>query len=381
MKSKAMNLKERIEAFSFLGEVLRDCLSNLEPAENYDLFSDPFSLSVRQTNQNKLAGNENTSIKKSYRDQLLFLINNQVVANPWFTPGNVRMALDSIASQLTEENLVKWTSAYPWLKNESGKKRIGVVMAGNIPLVGFHDFLSVLISGNQIIAKMSSKDSDLLKFISSVLCENFPGIKEDISFTEGMLIDFDAIIATGSGNSSRYFEYYFGKYPNIIRKNRNSVAIIEANETDIELERAGIDIFSYFGLGCRNISKVYVPANYNFDKLIQKWSRFENIINHNKYANNYDHNKAVYLVNRQKFLDMGIILLKEDSGISSPISVLHYEYYKDPLILSEQLDSLSERIQCITGHNHIQFGKAQSPDLWNYADGIDTIEFLGKIKN
>ena len=376
-----MTLKERINAFSLLGEILRECLSNLEPAENFELFSEPFSLAVPITTENKTTGREKSGIKKSYSDQLLFLINNQVVANPWFTPGNVRMALDSIAKQLTEENLFKWISGYPWLKKETEKKRIGVVMAGNIPLVGFHDFLSVLISGNQIIAKMSSKDSDLLKFITSVLCENSPGMADDISFTEGMLTGFDAIIATGSGNSSRYFEYYFSKYPNIIRKNRNSVAIIEGNETDGELEKAGIDVFSYFGLGCRNVSKVYVPVNYNFDKLIQKWSRFENVINHNKYANNYDHNKAVYLVNRQKFLDMGIILLKEDTGISSPISVLHYEYYRDPDTLSEQLDLMTERIQCITGHNNIQFGKAQSPELWNYADGIDTIEFLGKIKN
>lgn len=278
-----MNLKQRIEAFSYLGSVLRGGLKEAETQEN---------------------------------------------ANPWFTPANVIMSVEAIANELTEENLTVWTSAYPALNDNAAKKAIGVVMAGNIPLVGFHDFLSVLITGNRIIAKTSSKDSQLLKLIAQILCEKYPEFSDDILFTEDQIKGFDAIIATGSGNSSRYFEYYFGKYPNIIRKNRNSIAVITGNETNHELEMLGKDIFSYFGLGCRNVSKIFIPENYDFDILIKSWKPYEYVVNHNKYANNYDHNKAVYLVNREKFLDAGFVLLKEDTDISSPISVLYYEYYK-----------------------------------------------------
>lgn len=342
-----MTLKNRIEIFSWLGHILREGIINV-PGKHTEL--------------------------------LQSLITNQELVNPWFTPENVKMALKAIANELTEENLTKWTSAYPALKQEVEKKTIAVVMAGNIPLVGFHDFLSVLISGNRILAKTSSKDSELIKFIAKIICENNSKIKDDIEFTEDKLSGFDAIIATGSGNSSRYFEYYFGKYPNIIRKNRNSLAIINGNESDIDLEKLGLDVFSYYGLGCRNVSKIFVPKNYDFDRLIKSWRNFENVANHNKYANNYDHNKSIYLVNREKFLETGFILLKEESSLSSPVAVLNYEYYEDMDYVLQYIDLMRERIQCIVGHNYTHFGEAQSPALWNYADGIDTIEFLMKLK-
>jgi len=342
-----MNLEKRIEAFSLLGDILRAGINESEQMQSGPLHS---------------------------------LINSQIFVNPWFTPGNVRMALGSIAQELTSENLIRWTSYYPELSNHTEKKTIGVIMAGNIPLVGFHDFLSVLISGNRIIAKTSSKDSELLKFITGIICNKYPGFLNDIIFTEGILTGFDAIIATGSGNSSRYFDYYFGKFQNIIRRNRNSVAIIDGTETDAELTNLGIDIFSYFGLGCRNVSKLFVPYDYDFDRLIAQWSDYENIVNHNKYANNYDHNKALFLVNRDKFLDKGFILLKENSGLSSPVSVLYYEKYENIENVLQHIDLMQENIQCIVGHNNVPFGEAQFPELWNYADGIDTIEFMLKLK-
>jgi hypothetical protein len=340
-----MNLEKRIESFSALGEILRNSL-------------------IEKTGPNT--------------DQLSKLINNQFLINPWFTPENVKVAITAIASELTEAKLRKWTDAYPELHTERNPLKAGVIMAGNIPLVGFHDFLSVLISGNRLIAKTSSKDSELIVFISSILCsvnEEFNGL---IEFTDGILTGFDVVIATGSNNTSRYFEYYFGKYPNIIRKNRNSVAIITGNETETELKDLGKDIFLYFGLGCRNISKIYLPKGFESEGITKHWNAFSGIIRHSKYANNYDFNKAVYLVNKEKFQDIGYLLLKEDNRLASPVSVLHYEYYDSQSAVKQELELTKEKIQCIVGSEYIPFGKAQSPELWDYADGIDTIDILLK---
>lgn len=342
-----MDLQERITSFAELGEILRDALDG---------------------------------IPGRYSSQLNHLIDNQHFKNPWFTPENIRMAIKAIARELTYDNLLKWTISYPALNEKTKSNRIIVIMAGNIPLVGFHDFLSVLITGNNIIVKTSSKDSDLIHFIGDILADINPGFKSKIEFTEGTISGFDKVIATGSDNSSRYFEYYFGKYPSIIRKNRNSVAILKGNETEDELASLGNDVFSYFGLGCRNISKVYVHLNYDFSQMIDSWSHFARIIEHSKYANNYDFNKAVFRVNREKFLDTGFILLKESESISSPVAVLHFEYYKSVEEVISDLEKNKDKIQCITGRDYIPFGTAQSPALWDYADGIDTIEFLLKKK-
>ncbi len=340
-----MNLNERIDAFAALGKMIME----------------------------SLAGNEN-----NFSTGLNHIIENQQIKNEWFTPGNVRMSLQSIGEVLTIENLIKWTDSYPELKEKSSPLNIGVIMAGNIPLVGFHDFLSVLISGNNILAKTSSKDSELIFFISEVLYSLNSAFKEKIKFFNENLSGFDSIIATGSDNSSRYFEYYFGQYPNIIRKNRNSVAIIDGNETGGELKGLGKDIFSYFGLGCRNVSKIYVPKGYDFSFMICNWEAYTEVINHRKYANNYDFSKAVYLVNKVKFTDTGYLLLTENSGLASPVAVVYFEYYESHDNLMKTIGDQREKIQCIAGENHTPFGKAQLPDLWDYADGIDTIEFILK---
>ncbi len=348
---KIMDIKDRIKSFADLGDRLRQ------------LLSDGF---VRNGRDRSL--------------QINNLINNQHITNPWFTPDNVRSALISIANELTEENLIHWTNSYPLLKETTIPFTVGVIMAGNIPLVGFHDLMCVLITGNKIIAKTSSKDSELLIFICSILSDINPGFKTKIEFTENTLNGFDAVIATGSDNSSRYFEYYFGKYPNIIRKNRNSIAILDGNESDADLEALGSDIFSYFGLGCRNVSKIYLPEGFDLSILENRWKSYSDCIGHQKYANNYDFNKAVYIVNKEKFFDTGYLLMKEEYKISSPVSVLHYEYYKSVNDVIKQTELMKENIQCIVGKHHIQFGKAQSPRLWDYADGIDTVEFLLKKK-
>ena len=340
-----MNLKERIETFSALGEILRNILEDNESTHSVTL--------------NKI-------------------IDNQYLKNPWFTPGNVRRAVSAIAVELTFENITKWCSFYPDLTSRSSSFNVGVVMAGNIPLVGFHDFLSVLITGNKIIAKTSSKDTDLIVYISDLLCSVNSEFRKYISFTDKALSGFDAVIATGSDNSSRYFEYYFGKYPGIIRKNRNSIAILDGKEKDDQLRDLGTDIFSYFGMGCRSVSKIYVPAGYDINKLTINWTSFSDIINHSKYASNYDFRKAVCLVNKENFTDTGYLLMKENQGLSSPVAVLYYEYYDTPEYVLQQTENLKGLIQCITGRNNIPFGCAQSPRLWDYADKIDTIQFLLK---
>jgi hypothetical protein len=340
-----MDLAERIKSFTDLGEILRNALSG-----------------------------------SSHSVHLTKLIDNQHLINEWFTPENVIKALNSIATELTEENLNLWTSAYPQLKEPANPVKVGVIMAGNIPLVGFHDFMSVLISGNNLIAKTSSRDSELIFYISKILCDINPAFKNKIEFTEEKLSGFDVVIATGSNNSSRYFEYYFGKYPNIIRKNRNSIAVLEGNETDTQIADLGTDVFSYFGLGCRNVSKIYLPKGYDLRELDKNWKSFSGCIKNRKYANNYDFNKAVYLVNKEIFYDTGHLLLKEDSKLSSPVSVLHYEHYEALHDVAKQTEMMRDKIQCIVGNHYTSFGKAQSPQLWDYADGIDTIEFLLKKK-
>jgi hypothetical protein len=340
-----MTLKERIESFSELGKILRDSLEG----KNVEYSSD-----------------------------LTKLINDQQYRNPWFTHENVRMAVKVIANELTHENLIKWTSRYPELGSVENAKNVGVVMAGNIPLVGFHDFLSVLISGHNLIAKTSSKDPELIVFISTILCNINPEFVNRITFTDGLLSGFNSVIATGSDNTSRYFEYYFGRYPNIIRRNRNSVAIIEGNETTEELTGLGSDIFSYFGLGCRSVSKIYLPAGYDIKKMTLNWPAYSGIINHNKYASNYEYNKAVFIVNKAEFIDTGYLLFLESQGISSPIAVLYFEFYDSVSDIYHEIERSREKIQCIISRSYTPFGMAQSPCLWDYADGKDTIEFLLK---
>lgn len=298
--------------------------------------------------------------------------------NGWFTEDNLKFACKSWSVALSEENLKQWLSAYSINKREI--RTIAIVMAGNVPLVGFHDFLSVLISGNKVLVKLSSNDKHLLPYLSKQLISIAPGFKDLISFTEGKLENFDAVIATGSNNTARYFEYYFGKYPNIIRKNRNSVAVLTGDETAEQLEALADDIFRYFGLGCRNVSKIYIPKDYNFDSFFNAMYTWKHVINDHKYINNYDYNKAVYLMSLFNILDNEFLILKEDTGFSSPISVLFYEYYAPLENLGQHLSENAENIQCVISErgfdNATPFGKAQTPNLWDYPDGKDTLTFL-----
>lgn len=295
--------------------------------------------------------------------------------NGWFTSEDVEFALGEVAQWLSEDKLEKWTKAYDF-KDVTSPQTVGVIMAGNIPLVGFHDYLSVAISGHKLLAKLSSKDQILIKYLHGELLKIEPRFDEVVTFTDGMLKTIDAVIATGSNNSSNYFEYYFSKMPNIIRKNRTSVAVLTGKESNEELAELGNDIFRYFGLGCRNVTKVYFPKGFSLDWFYQGIISHSNVINHHKYQNNYDYHKSLFLMNGENLWDNNFILLKKDSGLSSPVGTLYYEEYDDLVKLERKLDSESDKIQCRVGVGGFKLGAAQQPKLTDYSDNIDVLKFL-----
>ncbi len=327
---------------------------------------------------NDFCENHNTNTGESF-EGLKKAITKAEQQNGWFTQENIRYALKQWSSLLTEEKINHWLSPYA-LNVASNPKTVGIVMAGNIPLVGFHDFLCVLLTGNNVLVKLSSNDQVLLPFVVDYLMQKEPSFTQKITITKDKFEAFDAVIATGSNNTSRYFEYYFSKKPNIIRKNRSSVAILSGSESKEQLVALGEDIFRYFGLGCRNVSKVFVPRDYDFDILFDAFYVYKDIINHHKYANNYDYNKAVYLMSHFSILDNGFLILKEDESFSSPIASLFYEYYEGREQLERLLQDNKEDLQCIVSDRNesgsIPFGQTQKPQLGEYADDVDTMEFL-----
>ncbi|SOD14828.1 acyl-CoA reductase [Pedobacter xixiisoli] len=299
-------------------------------------------------------------------------------ANAWFTEDEVNKSVKALAEMLNEADLEQW---FENIEVTTAPKKVGLILAGNIPLVGFHDVMCVLATGNIAQIKLSSSDNKLLPFLLNQLCEILPELKNHIIYAE-QLKGFDAVIATGSNNTSRYFEYYFGKVPNIIRRNRNSVAVLTGEEKEEEIAELGHDILDYFGMGCRSISKIYIPENYEIKNFFEPLEQYQDIINHFKYNNNYDYNKSIYLVNQQKHYDNGFLLLKEDEGLSSPLAVLYYETYENIGDVTEKLKQQREQIQCVVGNlidkdlQVLRFGESQHPKLWDYADNVDTIEFL-----
>ena len=331
-----MNLKERIQAFSKLGSYFSNGLD----------------------------------------DDLIQKLKEAEIRNPWFTIENQKQALNTWGEQLTNENLNAWLLPY-YLTDSKKAKNVLIIMAGNIPLVGFHDLLSVFVSGNNAIIKLSSDDNVLLPFIIKKLIEINPEFAQKIQFVEEIKNKkMDAVIATGSDVSAKYFDYYFKNAKKIIRKNRKSVAILDGTESKKELEELAIDVFAYFGLGCRNVSKIFLPKGYKLDQLFEAFYPFQNVIEHKKYANNYDYNKAIYLMGSHEIIENGFLLLKEDSSLQSPLAMLHYEFYEDSSLVENFIKENNEQLQCVVSKNDIPFGQTQNPNLWNYADGVDTIEFL-----
>lgn len=349
-----ISLQQRISAFTKLGEAISAVIDN------------NISSSQLSPAQNILR----TEISEAFR------------YNGWYDNDNVLNMVNAIANQLSAENISKWLAPYSErIEHITSPSTIAVIMAGNIPLVGFHDFLSVLISGNKILAKLSSDDNRLLPAIADILFEIEPAYTPMVKFTNTKIESFDAIIATGSNNTGRYFEYYFGKYKNIIRKNRSGIAVITGDESDLELQEICNDIQQYYGLGCRNVSHIFVPQNYDFTALLAKLSKNQNINNNHKYFNNYEYNKAIMLVNGTQHYDSGNTLITENIAFSSPVSVIYYTKYNDINSVNKLLTTEAEKIQCIVSKsnkisNAGNPGTTQQPELWDYSDNIDTMEFL-----
>lgn len=326
---------------------------------------------------------KNTSVLHNdlFYDDFIALIQLSQSHNGWYTLENVYFSIQSWAKALSEDNLNLWLSIYNLDSNEP--KNVALILAGNIPLVGFHDFLSVLISGNSVLIKTSSKDQFLLPFLAKYIIAIEPSFTDKITFIDGKLENFDTVIATGSNNTARYFDYYFKDKPSIIRKNRNSIAVLNGEETKEQLAALGEDIFRYFGLGCRNVSKLFVPKGYNFDNFFKAMYEYRDVIHYEKYANNYDYNKAVFLMSNFQLLDNEFLTIKEDSSYASPISSVFYEFYENIDEIKNRLNTDAEQIQCVVSNNLIEnsvsFGQTQQPRLWDYADNVDTLAFLSKI--
>ena len=349
-----MTREQRIEAFVRLGDTLHDYLIGRLP-------------------ENQLFRNElETAVEKS------------VIQNAWFTPEGVVSALSAIRNWLKDDVLSAWISAYPSRPEGARLPRVGVVMAGNIPLVGFHDFLSVLLSGCRILIRLSASDRFLLPAFARILFHLNPSFRDLISFADKNLSDFDAVIATGSNNTSRYFEYYFGKYPHIIRRNRNSVALLFGNETRDELRGLADDMFMYFGLGCRNVSRLMVPQGYDFGPLTEACGRYSHYTSHHLYFSSYEYYRAVMLVDRRQFTDGGFFLLEKQSALAGGVSLYYYDTYSDA---SEALDFIREHaneIQCVVAQQGkfpgaVAPGFTQRPAVNDYADGVDTLAFLSEL--
>lgn len=318
------------------------------------------------------------------------LLRQVSIRNPWFTNDSVMNALEVWSDLLNPESIEHWLSGYEIPQQTVDAKVVGVVNAGNIPFVGLHDLLTVYISGHRYLAKNASDDPFLLPWLTEVWATVCPHISNSISFTD-RLSGIDAVIATGSDNSARYFEYYFSKYPHIIRKNRNGIAILDGHESPSDLSGLGRDIFTYYGLGCRNVAKLYLPRGFEISVFFEAMYPFHSVMEHYKYMNNFDHHHAVYLLKGIPFLQNNFLILKEEQAIASPLAVVHYEFYDDQDLLLDSLMAKKEVIQCIAtseqlmekiqrrGLPAVRFGETQSPSLSDYADGVDTLEFLLKL--
>ncbi len=326
-------------------------------------------------NQKEWSGYELGVTREEY-EKLQVLVRRQFHLNGWFTEEAVLHVFKGWGAQLDKENLEQFSSTYTFA---TSPKKVGVIMAGNIPLVGFHDFLCVLLSGNSIVIKLSSDDKTLLPALIALLKNFYPEIEERITVSEAKLGEVDAIIATGSGNSMRYFESYFGHLPHVFRKNRTSVAVLTGEETKEELEALGADIFTHYGLGCRNVSHLILPKDFELNRFFEAIITHADVVNLHKYANNYDYNKAIYLMNLEQILDNGFVLLKESEDLFSPLAMLFYHRYESFSEVENYIKKHQEDIQVVVGRNYLPFGVAQCPGLSDFADGVDTMAWLNSF--
>lgn len=338
-----MNLKQRIEGFVQIGAFLERHFSG-----------------------------ETLNSQISLHEGLNKLIETNYTFNNWFTEENTRKSLKNLTFLLKRDELESFCAPLRGIQ----EKTVAIICAGNIPLVCFHDILCVLLSGHRVLIKMSSDDKILLPFLLKLLCYYEPKFEDKILFSEGKLSNFDAIIATGSNNTSNYLSYYFSKYPHIIRKSRTSLAVIEGDETENELRALGHDIFDYFGMGCRNVTKLLVPIGYSFNPFFESIVEFGSVINNKKYGNNYDYYRSIFLLEKVNFLDNNFLILKESFDLFSPVSVLLFQSFESKNQLNQYIVDHQQEIQCIVGKKHVPFGYSQRPVITDFADNINTLDFL-----
>lgn len=319
---------------------------------------------------NRFLKNSPLEDEKHLHNGLERLIKQAYLQNNWFTEDNIKLALEGISEFLKEPELVKIG-----VESQNSKK-ILIICAGNIPMVAFHDILCVLLTNNKAIIKLSSDDKVLIPFLMKLLVHYEASFEDSVFFAEGLVTEFDAVIATGSNNSALYFEKYFGKYPHIIRKNRTSLAIITGNETKEDLKNLGKDIFTYYGLGCRNVTKLLVPEDYSFNLFFESLLDYSEVINNKKYANNYDYHKAIYLLENHKFLDNNFLMIKENDSLFSPVGTLYYQFYRNSEDVTNYLMDNSDKLQCVIGSGYAKFGQSQCPRINDFADNVNTIDFL-----
>lgn len=348
-----MKLEQRINAFVQLGKFLEEFSEKKEWKD--------YSNGVSQNDFNELNG----CIEKLHH------------YNGWFTEENVRKAIKGIRTWLFENELNSFCKPYTMNKES---RNIAIITAGNIPLVGFHDVMCSLLVGHNVILKLSSDDDKLLPLILKYLVQLEPEFYNRIRISDGKLNDYHAVIATGSDNTNRYFETYFGKYPHIFRGNRTSIAVLNGEESEIDLKKLGNDIFDFFGLGCRNVSKVFVPKGYDLNKLFGALFEFKEIVNHNKYGNNYDYNKAILILDQTPYLlENGFLILQKSKELHSPLAVLYYDEYENRGEVDSFLKTHESKIQCVVGKGFVDFGKAQEPKINDFADNVDTMKFLTQL--
>ena len=344
---KVLSLNQRIQVLADLGEMIR-----------FELNSSP------------------------YNEAFENLLNKVNHSNPWFTIESIIQSLSSWSILLENNHLNQFISGYETqLFEKNNDKVVLLILAGNIPLVGMHDVVCSFLSGSKSMIKVSSKDALLIKYLIEQIGKINPVASKYFEISEAKAQGFTHVIATGSNNSARYFDHYFSKFPNIIRKNRSSLAIITQETTDTELEYLANDVFQYFGLGCRNVTQLWVPRSFDFDRLKSAFKAYAMIINHNKYVNNYDYHKAIALMNGDPFIDFEFILLQNKPMLKSPLGVLHYNFYENVTEVDSYIQEHRADIQCVvssesTSFNEVNFGQTQQPKLWDFADQIDTLQFL-----
>jgi len=308
--------------------------------------------------------------------QLKTVINKEFQYNPWFTKENVSSALSGISGMLEEDELDQVFSKYD---KTDFPKRIAIIMAGNIPFVGFHDVLAALVTGNIAICKFSSEDSRIPPMLLKLLIELNPEIKPFVEFSFGPVKNYDAVIATGSNNTINTLKDYFKDKPALFRKNRTSIAVLDGSETREDLEKLSDDCFQYFGRGCRNVGKLLIPEDFDVNRIFEGFLKQSDVINHHKYANNYDYQRTVFLMNQIPFLDNNAFMLKEDEALHAPLSIIYFQRYSNNNEVEAYISAHNEEIQAVVGNNYIPFGQAQNPKILDFADGIDTFSWLEKL--